>query len=504
MTAQDRHRIAVPCLAAGICFVCAAGCTRNSLRPPDGTAQAELEQALAARGPSSPASAPEGEPNGPPPTTGIAENLLRGHREAEAGRLDQAARFYERVLREDPRHPVAHHRLAVIADQNRDFAAAERHYSAALETRPNDPDVLNDLGYCYLLQGRYPESERTLRDAVAIAPTHERALTNLGMLYGKIGDLDRALAVLRLTGSDEEARAKLAIVVPPSASRADGQPALAPPLRPSTAGAVLQTVAVVPSRDEPDYAGAGAAPNTVTQDLIDQLARAKQEAYAGRATRPAPGRLPGLIDPAEMPVAPQPMVVQPYTRSPREVYLAARPAVDGAARPTNHRLYGNQGAIDSETTVMARPGLSPGEHAGDLPLWSPPPGAVPPPSQPASLSDPRAPRAGLATRELDGPPESADAGFGPRLPAAVYSSPGDRTGYGLPSPYGYGSPPLSAAQDIAAGHSPAAPYAEAGLRAYAEDLARRDAEAAELHRYLQADVRSQAGFEQPTQGNHHR
>jgi Flp pilus assembly protein TadD len=484
MTAQDRRRIAVPCLAVGICCACIAGCTRNSLQPPGASAQAELEQALAAnRISSSVAAQQDAASGGSSPATEIAENLLRGHREAEAGRLDQAARFYERVLREDPRHPVAHHRLGVIADQNRDFATAERHYSAALETRPNDPDVLNDLGYCYVLQGRYPEGERTLRDAVALAPTHERALTNLGMLYGKIGDLDRAFAVLRLTGSEEEARAKLALLAPSPAGRADRQLVLAPPFGHPTAGTVLQAAAVAPAAPEPSYVSAA---NAATQDLAAQLARAKQEASVERTERAAAGRLPGLIDPAEMPAGPQSVTdAQPYTRSPRDPYLAARLSTDGATYPMSQGSQGTYVAQGAGAAAMARPDLSSGGSAGDLPLWSPPPGAAPPTLPPDPLSDARIPRAGLAARETNASLQSAGgAGLGPQLPAPLYSPPAGQTGTG------YSSQGL----EPTAGHSLPAVYDDPRLRAYAEDLARRDAEAAALHHYLQSDARSQAGL----------
>lgn len=486
MTAQDRRRVAVPCLAVGICLACAAGCTRNSLRPPAATAQQELQQALAASGRSLPgADRPGGEsPDGSSSATEVSENLLRGHREADAGRLDQAARYYERVLRVDPRHPVAHHRLGVIADQNRDFAAAERHYSAALEVRPDDPDVLNDLGYCYLLQDRYPESERTLREAVALAPTHERALTNLGMLYGKIGDPDRAYAVLRLTGSDEEARAKLALLVRTPANLSAQSGILAPPLTAATGGAVLQAGAVARGGAETAYAPAGLAPNSPMQDLMVQLDRAKQEAYAERTARTAPGRLPGLIDPAEVPRGgpPQAADVQPYTRSPRDPYLAARLTADGTGYAAN-----NAPAPASDQT------------SGELPLWSPPPGARPPSS--ASLppsGSPIVPASYTARQTGDMLRPAAAAGLAPGLPAPLYSPPQQGTvaaGYSASAPYGArsatGSAPSSPA--AAVGHSPVTDYAEPGLRAYAEDLARRDAEATDMHQYTQTDARSQAG-----------
>lgn len=139
----------------------------------------------------------------------IAENLRRGHREAESGRPDQAMRFYERVLRDDPQNVEAHHRMAVLADRAGDYFAAERSYLAALDARPDNPDLLNDLGYSYLLQQRYAECEQALRQATRLDPTHARAKSNLALLYQTFGDQQRAMAVLRSTPSRTSPRATL-------------------------------------------------------------------------------------------------------------------------------------------------------------------------------------------------------------------------------------------------------------------------------------------------------
>ena len=129
----------------------------------------------------------------------ITSNMRRGLLEIENGRFDQAVRFFERVLRDDPQHVEAHHRLAILSDLAGDYSTAERHYLAALENRPHDARLLNDLGYSYLLQGRLSESEQLLRDAVDADPTHALAVNNLGLLYETLGDEDRAAAIRRLS-----------------------------------------------------------------------------------------------------------------------------------------------------------------------------------------------------------------------------------------------------------------------------------------------------------------
>ena len=144
----------------------------------------------------------------------VAENLKAGNTAAEQDQLDEAKLNYQKVLEDQPNHEIAHHRLAIIADKQRDYHAAERHYLGALKSNQSNPDLLSDLGYSYFLQGRYRESEQSLRQALAAQPSHLRALNNLGLLYGTKGDYDQALAMFRRTGTEHEAQDKMARLFP--------------------------------------------------------------------------------------------------------------------------------------------------------------------------------------------------------------------------------------------------------------------------------------------------
>ncbi len=112
----------------------------------------------------------------------VAAAIERGNSFLRRGQLDQARDEYQKALKSDPGYVDAHHRLAVIADQKKDFAAAEFHYSQAMQKIPNDPDLLSDLGYSYLLQGRRRESETALRLALERSPGHPYASNNLKLL----------------------------------------------------------------------------------------------------------------------------------------------------------------------------------------------------------------------------------------------------------------------------------------------------------------------------------
>jgi tetratricopeptide (TPR) repeat protein len=144
----------------------------------------------------------------------IAELLHKGHAAFQQGNLPEAQSNYYAVIQRQANHPVANHRLGVIADRQQDYQSAQRYYFTALQASPRDPNLLNDIGYSFLLQSRYGESERYLQDALRLNPTQSNAINNLGLLYAKQGQADQALAMFRRTNSEAEAQAKLARLLP--------------------------------------------------------------------------------------------------------------------------------------------------------------------------------------------------------------------------------------------------------------------------------------------------
>jgi hypothetical protein len=119
-----------------------------------------------------------------PPSSRSGADLKMADDAMKEGRLDEAKSLYELVVRNDPLNPSAHHRLASIADRQGDFRTANRHYAIALRKRPDDAELLNDVGWSSFLQKRYTEAERHLKRAVAIDRKYTRAMYNLGWVYG--------------------------------------------------------------------------------------------------------------------------------------------------------------------------------------------------------------------------------------------------------------------------------------------------------------------------------
>lgn len=78
-----------------------------------------------------------------------------------------------------------------LMDQG-DFALAVECYVKALEQRPDDPDVLTDLGACRHALGQNTEAIAAFEKALAADPSHIVAKFNLGIVFANLGDTARA------------------------------------------------------------------------------------------------------------------------------------------------------------------------------------------------------------------------------------------------------------------------------------------------------------------------
>lgn len=144
----------------------------------------------------------------------ITNHLNQGNIAFAQGKLDVAKQHYLAIRNFDRAHSIANHRLGHIADEQKDFANAERFYRTALIKQSGHPDILSDLGYSYLLQGKYAQSEEFLSQALAENPWHSKALNNLGLLHAKQGNAASAFATFRRGGTEQEALAKMAQLFP--------------------------------------------------------------------------------------------------------------------------------------------------------------------------------------------------------------------------------------------------------------------------------------------------
>jgi Flp pilus assembly protein TadD len=131
---------------------------------------------------------------------------------ADAGQLKQAADILTRAHTPERPDWSVLSTQGSIADQLGDHEAARGYYDAALKIRPNDPNVLSNLGLSYALSRQLPKAEETLRLAASQPGADERVRQNLALVLGLQGKFAEADDLLRRDLTPEDAAANVATI----------------------------------------------------------------------------------------------------------------------------------------------------------------------------------------------------------------------------------------------------------------------------------------------------
>jgi|GEM_PF-587047 len=87
--------------------------------------------------------------------------------------------------------------LAIIEDMNRNFDLARIYYNLVLNEDQNNAMVLSNIGYSYYLTGELAVAERYFRRAINADPQLKRAWTNLGLVFVRKGQYNKAVKTLK-------------------------------------------------------------------------------------------------------------------------------------------------------------------------------------------------------------------------------------------------------------------------------------------------------------------
>lgn len=116
---------------------------------------------------------------------------------SEGGDQAQARRVLERVFQSDPRNPVAHQILALVALREQDWNRARDEAQSALKLNSSLPLAWNYLGTA-MYNLRDPQQALEAWDrALALEPDNLDVLYNMSIVAMEIGDRDRARRALR-------------------------------------------------------------------------------------------------------------------------------------------------------------------------------------------------------------------------------------------------------------------------------------------------------------------
>jgi tetratricopeptide (TPR) repeat protein len=131
------------------------------------------------------------------------------------GLTDEAAEMYRKSLELDPGSAAAHYNLAASLARRGEFAAAERHFRAALAQQPS-AQTYTGLGFALWKQGRVDEAIASLHDAIEADRKHPAAYDQLGAILveqGRLAEAESNYRALLRTRASAAAHQKLAEVL---------------------------------------------------------------------------------------------------------------------------------------------------------------------------------------------------------------------------------------------------------------------------------------------------
>ena len=100
-----------------------------------------------------------------------------------------------RVIQAEPRFMPAYCDLGELQVRHRRFDEAINTLAAGLDVAPNDAVLLNNIGMCWLLKGKYERALRAFTQATAQAPRQKRYRMNMATALGMLGRYEECLAL---------------------------------------------------------------------------------------------------------------------------------------------------------------------------------------------------------------------------------------------------------------------------------------------------------------------
>jgi Flp pilus assembly protein TadD len=142
---------------------------------------------------------------------------MEGKQALSRGDAVQAIEIYRSLINIAPHDARAYYDLALSYEKAGLRTEERESLSVAEKMDSTSPDIQNQLGFLDLESGRADSAEAHLVRAIAQAPQHTAALSNLAVLYAQTGKLDRAETLLRLALDASSAQPKtlrnLALVI---------------------------------------------------------------------------------------------------------------------------------------------------------------------------------------------------------------------------------------------------------------------------------------------------
>ncbi len=110
--------------------------------------------------------------------------------------LDQAVRFLDKEVKQNPKNLAAHFKLAGIYERQNKPKKIERHYKAILVEQPDNPVILNNLAWLYYTEGN-PKALGLAEKAYRKAPKSAAIIDTYGTILVQQGRIPEGITILK-------------------------------------------------------------------------------------------------------------------------------------------------------------------------------------------------------------------------------------------------------------------------------------------------------------------
>jgi Flp pilus assembly protein TadD len=131
---------------------------------------------------------------------------------AAQGKDTECEFVLKRCIGQYPRYTPAHNSLAELQMRQGRVKEAAQVLSTALEIRPADPVLLNNLGMCFLVHKEYERALDFFTRAAALVPENEKYRANMATSLGMLGRDDEALSLMEQILPAEKAKLNLEVL----------------------------------------------------------------------------------------------------------------------------------------------------------------------------------------------------------------------------------------------------------------------------------------------------
>jgi tetratricopeptide (TPR) repeat protein len=130
-------------------------------------------------------------PDSPDELNALYDQALREH---HAGRTEEAAELYRKILDRWPNVPEVHNNLGIALGQQGQIDLALLRFEQAIALNPDLADARNNLGNLLRQQGKLDQATTQFQQVIALRPDYAPAHNTLGTIFFEQGKLDQAAA----------------------------------------------------------------------------------------------------------------------------------------------------------------------------------------------------------------------------------------------------------------------------------------------------------------------